>query len=458
MARLGMLRRSRRLLLIVVLCHAFAWFGCRGTPPNFIVIVVDALRADRFGLPGCDGKAPFNVEELSRRTICFKSAYAASSWTMPSVASLFVSQYSSEHKVVLASSILSEEMQTLAEALGGAGYQSGGWTANPLIDQDRGYSQGFGVYEFVPGFDFVRGTLNMQQMHWAPASEINSRAVEWLRARDAKGEMAPFFIYLHYMEAHAPYPCPPEAGVGCRDLSRAINRRLRGEEWDFSGEELRTISLLYDAGVKSAENAIAGLMEEMARGGWLENTWVVVTADHGEMLGEHDGFTHGRTLYEPVIHVPLVWIGPGEGGHVASQLVSLIDVAPTILDLAGIAKPDSFRGQSLAYMLSHPRKGHRPVVAELFKLNPRGARDWRHRLAVVDGTTKMLVTRDDEILRLDLKRDREEEHPVAASRAELMEHLGDAGRFVNLRLQPGSEAREMTRQRREQLRALGYIQ
>lgn len=451
-------RATRAALLFLLPVLSIPSAGCDRPPPNFVVIVVDSLRSNQFADLEQDIIRSSRIEGLERRGIRFGSAYASSSWTLPSVVSLLVSQSPSRHSVTGWGSKLSEESLTLPEVLKAENYATGVWTANILLGKETGFWQGIDTYVFAPGPDFKPGATKGQLIYWAPASELSSRVLSWLREQDKKESEAPFFIYLHYMDVHTPYPCPPDRHADCPAVGRDLNTRLTRQNWTFSAEEVKTINKLYEAGVESVAAALGRLMEEMAKGGWLKNTWVVITADHGEMLGEHGQFLHGLTLFEPVTHVPMLFIGPGRGDSVVAQPTSLIDIAPTILDLAGIRKPESFDGRSLMDALLRGRLESQPVVTELFEVNPNSKYPWRHRLGVINGTTKILMGRDGAAMQFNLERDPDEKHPSPISHADLIEGIKPVASLVNLGLHPDLEIEELSPEALEELRALGYVQ
>ena len=151
----GMCQDKGILLFLFLLVHSVATIGCERAPPNFILIVVDSLRSEEFADLEYDTVFQSKLAGLTRQDVTFKSAYAPASWTLPSVASILVSQEPSQHGVMLWGSKLSEESITLPEIMHEAGYLTCLWTANLLVSSDRGFGQGFNVYEFLPDYPLL---------------------------------------------------------------------------------------------------------------------------------------------------------------------------------------------------------------------------------------------------------------------------------------------------------------
>jgi arylsulfatase A-like enzyme len=426
--------------------------GCAAQPeprPNFVVVVVDTLRADGMSYAGHSRATP-HFDALQRRSVWFPNAYANAPWTLPSLASLFTSQICSRHKVVIWGNELPADHVTLAEVLRGVGYRTAAFTSNVLFGHDSGFGQGFDTYDVVispaaiarkPGEPFPN----------APASLVTERAVSWLQRLRVGEPNAPFFLYLHYMEPHTPYRCPVAAAGGCALRAADINERLHAEEWEFDEIERATIVRLYDGEVARMDGALGRLLAALEEDPGRDNTWLVVTSDHGEQLGERGVYLHGRSLDRREILVPLLINAPDDRASVTEEPVSLVDVAPTLLDLAGVAAPSSFGGRSLAAALAGERLEPVPVVSEIFQTTKNPP---RHRLAVVGADEKIVLSPGGEVSRFDLRRDPNEAEPLPAVRDDLWRALGPFAGAIDLGSVP--EAPEIDAETRERLRALGY--
>src|SRR5579862_4442978 len=343
-------RRAALVLAVVAL-------GCAppspSEPPNVLLIVVDTLRADRLGAYGSVRRLTPFLDGLASRGIVFQRAYASSCWTNPS---LFTSRSAWQHGVTLLTPVSSDEV-TLAEALAERGYDTAGYSANFLVSEALGYAQGFRVYA-TPQSRKVAGVERPVPLR---AEALNQMVVDWWhdrRSRDARG---PAFVYLQYMEPHWPYAPPAEilerrfGGKGRPDVDAANGAYFLANGLPVDDPRVQDLKPLYDAEVLALDTGLARLFQALEREKFLDNAVVVVTADHGEAFWDHGRVGHGGTLFDELIHVPLLVLVPGNQTRVdVGEVVSLVDVAPTVLDLAELARPTSFEGHSLRALMAAP--------------------------------------------------------------------------------------------------------
>jgi arylsulfatase A-like enzyme len=437
-------------------------------PPNVIVIVVDTLRADRLGAYGDpQGLTPF-LDRLARRGTVFANAYAASSWTCPSIASLFTSRSVSHHGVVSFQSRLADDEITFAEQLAAAGYVGGGFSANLRLTMENGFAQGFAhwrVFTADPEIDAKpRGR------------ELRYDALGWVSRTLAAEPTHPLLLYLQYMEPHSPYRPTSvyRRRVGlpavAAERETVANQKVVAVGAGRKGllaDEVELLQRLYDGEVAAVDDEIAALMGQLESAGALRNAVIVITADHGEEFGEHGEFLHGVTLYEPSIRVPLIVAGTGiAAGRTVTENVSLLDVAPTVVALAGLTPSPRFEGRSLVPLLrpaapsvpsgaAPPRSG--AVATELAPTG--GALDVRrHARALVDGTDKLVVAKGGDQELYDLSADPGETTPrsaIASARAAVLADRLAA--MIGAPPQAASAAAiPLDQATKERLRALGY--
>ncbi|TMB59285.1 MAG: sulfatase, partial [Deltaproteobacteria bacterium] len=342
--------------------------------PSVLVVLVDTLRADHLG---CYGAAPSPspvVDRLAAGGLVFEQAVAQSSWTMPSVATLFTGLHPRSHGVVGASAdadgaasdpgFLADTLPTLAEHAEAAGITTVGVSASPLVSRATNLARGFETFvEF--GWDRARHD-------WPPAAEVNARFLAWLeRNRGLR-----FLAYLHYMDPHDPYTPPaalrPPAPPGVRPAVAAgqadvLARRLAGAP--LSAAEVEHLRRLYDAEIRAWDAELGTLLDTLADRGVADSTIVVLTADHGEEFQEHGRLKHRIHLYDELLHVPLVIAGPGvRPGRVAEQAQG-IDLFPTLAALLGTAPPRGLPGHDLL-----AARAEAPAISEtLYGLMPDGA-------------------------------------------------------------------------------------
>jgi len=306
--------------------------------PNLVLILVDTLRAD-YTTPY--GYAEDTSPELARwaeRGVLFERVRAQSSWTKMSMASLLTSLWPRSHGIREAQDGLAEEAVTLAEILQDAGYATYGVQTNGWLHQSFGFHQGFDRYMFPKtGGDPRLGQPSL----WPHADRVVEEAG---RLVDAHDPGRPFFLYLHFMDVHE-YAAPPH---------------LKSFGTDSRGA--------YLAAVRWVDNAIERVRERLDDADVLDRTLIVFAADHGETFGEHGVHGHARNVLTPVVHVPLVFRFPFPvRPHVrVTTQVRNVDVAPTLLELAGIPVPAGFEGSSLLPLLTGARdQPDRPTYAAL---------------------------------------------------------------------------------------------
>jgi arylsulfatase A-like enzyme len=433
------LNRPRPLVALAALAAAVAYFAFgrtaavkpgdfRGT--NIIVITVDALRADHLGCYGYARPTSPHIDALSADSVVFDRAYAASSWTTPSLASLHTGLYPSAHQASL-NTALSSEAQTMAELFARAGYRTAAFvaTTQPLAKQ--------GIFR---GFETQRAEV-------PSADEITA----WAEAAPGK----PFFMWLHYLEPHGPYN-PPEsyarlfAAAGASGQQRLPKRSCR----PAGAVALENAVGRYDAEIRSVDDRLHEFLTKLAAHPAIRRSLIVFSADHGEEFCEHRGCDHGATLYEEIIRVPLIMHFPGSRGvrRRVPQSVRSIDLAPTLLSLAGLPPAARSEGESLLPFINGATRGGLPVFAE-------GVRAKRSARALIVDERKIIGVRAGERWRYevyDLGRDPGERIDLydTSLDAELRELLQTLPR-----IRPGTQPAEiaLTDEEMNRLRSFGYV-
>lgn len=359
---------SRRAAFALALA-ALTTVGCGPrTPPDLVLIVVDTLRADHLSLAGYERPTSPHLEALARDGTFFSRAYAHSSSTRPSVATILTGRLPSAHGVVTQGADgLAETVPRLPVLLREAGYRTVALVTNPQVHPRLGFARGFDV--FVPVFPggLEPTELNAFDLVARPADEVLARA----RAEMEKAPSdAPLFVYVHLLDPHAPYDPPP--AWRARFAGEPYEGPITGTLFDFAAEDamredprhLARFASLYDAEIASTDAALGEFAEWLRRSGRLERTHLWIAADHGEEFLEHDDLGHGITLFEEVVRVPLLWLGPGApAGRRSEALVGLVDLAPTLLALAGVAPPQAgLQGASLLAAAHGERVGAREAL------------------------------------------------------------------------------------------------
>jgi arylsulfatase A-like enzyme len=291
--------------------------------PNLVLIVVDTLRADYLTPYGFERDTSPELAAWAARGVLFERVRSQSSWTKMSMASLMTSLWPASHGIHEAKDGLGARAVTLAEVLHDAGYATYAVQTNGWLHQSFGFQQGFDRYVFPRGGGgptLARATL------WPHAENVYLEAVRLLDAHDRS---RPFFLYLHLMDVHEYAAPPPFQRFGTDN---------RGT---------------YLAAIRWVDDAVRRVREKLAAAGYLERTVMILAADHGETFGEHGVHGHARNVLTPVVWVPILlrFPFPLEPVRVSTQARN-VDLAPTLLELAGVAAPESFEGRSLVPLLT----------------------------------------------------------------------------------------------------------
>jgi len=329
------------VVLLVAALASFAAPGCSRAPQrNVVLIVIDTLRADALGVYGQAQPLSPAIDALAASGQVFENHISHGSQTVPATLSLHLSQLPAEHGFSHRSiqhfldtrPVYPDRFTFLAEVFRDAGRATAGFVANPYLGAENGFDQGFETFSSTQG----------------DGAAITGSAVRWLEQWSTKRER-PFFLYLHTMDVHQPYqpPAPERArfAPGEARIQLSGNRRLPFVD----PGDLAYTRALYTACVAHADAQVGELVRRLDELRLREDTIVVLTADHGEEFGEHGGVGHGTTVYGELVRVPLVISAPGvlEPGRRIDHLSQHVDLAPTILRLAGVSVPGAFRGTSV---------------------------------------------------------------------------------------------------------------
>jgi arylsulfatase A-like enzyme len=315
-------------------------------PPDVYVLLVDTLRADHLSAYGYSRPTSPALNDFARSALVFTSVTAVSSWTLPSVGSLFTARYPTVHGLRAHGNGAPETVRslrpgltTLAEGFQRAGYYTAAVIANVWLQQRNG-----------TGID--RGFMRYEVTNRMRADEVNHLAETILEEKPDR----PVFLYLHYMEPHAPYDAPalpPTVLGGVQDGNRRLpdnqvapaRHMVKKEHWaDDEGRTLGEIIDAYDRTVYTWDQAFGRFIDWLHDHGRLDSSWISVVADHGEEIFEHGGWGHGTWIYDEQTKIPWVLRGPGQSPGRSAAPVSLVDVAPTMLAAAGVRVPPTMHG------------------------------------------------------------------------------------------------------------------
>lgn len=317
------------------------------TKPNVVFVLIDALRAD--SIAGTRNGVPLMPYLNGLSAVRFENATTPASWTLPAMVSLFTSQFVDTHGVFAQGASLPANIQSMAAWFKEAGYTTIGIQTNGNLSGQRGFSQGFDQYE-----DMINTVAETVTTHALAATQSVSE---------------PFLLYTHYLDPHMPYDPPqsyrtlvgyPDPGLPQSDQA-ILDNFLNGYFWDYLNylmgvrptppqPELTALGkdslrVRYDGETRYTDDQVRSLLDNLL--GRFPNTIVVVLADHGDHFWEHRFIGHEVTVYEPLMHVPLIIKAPGLTPGAVTDVVDTVDVLPTLAGLIGLPAPRAWQGRSL---------------------------------------------------------------------------------------------------------------
>ncbi len=461
-------RHGRRGLHVGALAAAILLLnaGCNrdanGRPPeirNVILVTLDTVRADHLGCYGRSGDTSPTIDQLARDGVKFDMAIAQAAVTPVSHASILSGRNPQGHglRVIHAETgyRLPDTVPTLATILEQAGWNTAAFLSSFTVSEHFGLQRGFDVFDTGLSAAPSRLIAPDEKGFWSwdvgsnqrRSDETTDNAIAWL-----KGAREPYFLWVHYWDPHDPFVAPP----------LEVMERFPPPDGDTDQKRIA----LYDAEIYFVDLNLQRLLAALEASGNAERTMVVLTADHGQGLGEHGWWAH-RLLYQEQIHIPLiVKIPGGHSGVAVKQLVRSVDIFPTVLRTLGLDVPPGIDGEDLLALVgekaSPPRRAYADAL-NLYDLNSRLVQKRRPNddllYSVIDYPWKLIYRphRPDESELYDLESDPDEAVNLYAREAEradrLVEALHELDGFVSRPFGEGEGDREAL----ERLRALGYV-
>jgi arylsulfatase len=309
--------------------------------PNVLVVLADTFRADNLGAYGSTLGLTPNLDRWAARALLYERAWTPGGWTLPSQASLMTSLWPLQHRALTAEQAIPPAARTLAEELAARGYRTGAITDGGVVSRRHDFEQGFEYFE----------------ERFRPLEDLLEAAERFLAEDDGR----PTFLYLHSYRAHHPYYASAETldrhgeRLGAaRDYTQAEAALRATGWWNHRGPlpeglrpAMRRLEGLYRAGVIDLDAGLGAFLDRRQASGWFDPGYLVFTSDHGEAFGEHDNFRHEGGAYEEQSRIPLFLVGPGIEPERNRQPASLIDIAPTVLELLRLPAVLDWRGRSL---------------------------------------------------------------------------------------------------------------
>ena len=430
--------------------------GCCEDEPLIVLISIDCLRADHVGAYGYHRDTTPRIDAFAEDGVLFETAVSTAPMTLPSHLSIFTGLFPSLHDGSKWAK-LSPSIPYAPRMLSKIGYQTDAVVTGAYLSQTYGFERGFDLYRLD---------------HRAPAEKTADQAIQLLQRGAGRNQ----FLFVHFIDAHWPYEPPEELverfGARPDDLAGLL-RKVVDNQPPSDDKETERVAALYDAEIRSADEAVGRLLDELRATGLYQRSLIVLTADHGEAFFDHGHWQHSKTLYEELIRIPLIvkWPGQSPKGRVSVQ-VSQVDIFPTVLAAAGVEPPPT-DGIDLIEFVNETKasRQRRRLVSENAW---RGPSEWSRKVSIRTERLKYLVTlaappgrepeasdiRSEELYNLaedpleqtNLAPDSSSD--IAAFRRELANYLSEARRKRASRQSEGVVEDDTTKER---LRSLGYI-
>jgi arylsulfatase len=435
--------------------------------PDLLLVLVDTLRPDHLGAYGYPRDTSPRLDRLAAEGVVFERAYSTSNWTRPVVASLLTSTMPSRHGVTSLRRALAPALPLVTEALQGGGYRTGVFTSGTNVEPADGYDRGVDAFWSAGTRRPAERTFLVHRVLPAlrrrPAdptgvdpARITDRALGWLATVPAD---RPAFLYLHYQGPHKPYFAPASHDLFAGGPERGEPAPIEPPATEagasaLSERDRQRLIAAYDGEIRWHDHELGRLIDRLVDMGRPRPAVALITSDHGEAFGEHGVWTHGLGLFEEIVRVPLVLWSSRErwpARRVATP-VSLLDLAPTLCRLAGVDPPASFDGGTLLPLLTGPEAERtvfmeNPATAESGLRDPSwaffqtgagpAARTWLYAAADTLQTENLAPARPEVVDRL---------------RARVAERQA-----LDRSAETAAPTLELDAERRERLRALGYL-
>ena len=331
-------------------------------PVNLVILSIDTLRPDHLGVYGYPRETSPNLDRFADRAVVFDQAVTVHVATAPAHGTILTGRYPASHGIRRNGMRLAPDVPTLAEAVAARGYATGGFVSGWTLESHTGLDRGFATYDDALGAPRAGARRK--------GARTTKAALKWLRRQVA--DEREFFLFLHLFEPHWPYEPPPRDALRflpnqyeLATVSKPVHIDRRLDVNRLTPLEQREYVARYDGEIVVADRLLGRLLEELDDLGAAHNTVIVVLSDHGETLFEREWtMDHGTRPYDEQARIPLLLAIPGDpnaGRRVADQ-VSLLDVAPTLLEVFGMAAPDGLQGRSLLPLVrGEPETDRRPA-------------------------------------------------------------------------------------------------
>lgn len=486
--------------VFLLITLALSWVCSRVNKPNVFLAVLDAVRPDHLSCYGYSTKTTPNIDRIAQEGVLFENAFSAAPWTPPSHASIFTGMYPSQHGVLGKNLYLDKEIPTMAQTFSSMGYETLGICRTPWVSSQTGLNRGF--KKFISGLNRSRiertaPRLSLNSITFCLETDIRSVVYNWSSLAGPFEEIKkwilssqkrdkPFFIFANYFDAHTPYNPPQpfkkkfeklhKQNTDLEKIMDVFNSRhgypYVAKETDVSEEEWDVLKSWYDGEIAYIDFFLGKLFDYLKRRALFDDTFIVITSDHGENFGEHQLANHVFCLYDTLLHVPLIMRYPEhtpERKRIPS-IVSHTDIFSTLFSILNTESHSRTSGVNLAPF--QERIHHESVYAEygppvadieaLKRLSPNVdpsicARYNKNLKCVRSHGLKYIVASDGKEELYDLKKDPAEKTNVTYKFPEKLQELRSLLTSEFRRIRPKEKASTFDDQMKRRLRKLGYF-
>jgi len=424
-------------------------------PQLVLIILVDSLRYDHLSFNNYYRKTSPNLDQFFKNAIVFNNAFSISNWTVPSVASLFTATYPDTHKVIDIETSLDPRFDTMAEIFRKLNYKTAAFMGNIIFSPKAGAIQGFDffypfVHPFSPRYYGDCNKTFIEAMasrfiggRYYDSKRLNIKLINWLEQNKSDN----LFAYIHYMDCHSLYGHPFYI------KKRFLEFNDEKPSYLQDSEEQGFITL-YDGKLFFLDEKIGELFNELREINLYDNSIIIVTADHGEELNDHDNWGHTRTLYDESIHIPLAIKFPIHSGIKARQIDSIvgsIDILPTLLDYVGIQDHKYMQGFSLLPIINNISKDVRSgIICTNSNQGVKCYREKNYKIIKENSNYMVFDIRNDPLEKIDIKNKNPELFSVLKTKLEENSKIIKNDEFRGERI-------KLDWSLKEKLRTLGYI-
>jgi arylsulfatase A-like enzyme len=455
--------------------------------PNILLIMMDATRAKSLSCYGYHRRTTPNLERFAERCVVYETAISTAGWSLPAHASIFTGLYPSRHGAHDQHKYLVHEYPTIAELLRSQGYRTLAFCHNMYVGSATGLNRGFEWFEGDSGNTphslrkIISKTNNgiSRLLGWRDSGARRTNKQIHTALHRLQGDGQPFFIFVHYGEPHAPYRPPRRYNCYLPDgVSLKEASQVNQDQWKYfinpasmDGQDFEILTALYDAEITYLDARIAEVLGWLKESGILDQTMVILTADHGENIGDHQMMGHAYCLYDTLVHVPLIVHYP-RGVATPSRVehqVQTLDILPTILAMLGDTSSDTYRSLQGYDLLSSTRRDF--TVAE--QAHPDLTTFYKRfsgvEVSIYDRALKMIRTdrykyiwsSDGNNELYDLQADSDEQCNVIGENSDIADDLDR--RLTEWRnsfevATPSDQVPEFEEEVKARLRALGYLE